>query len=130
IVTLASPNNTAPPVLWRARRKIGLQLRSIEEPSTQCQTTTHHYHHTGRMPAAEQGGTGCVSFENANALNQRTGVPLQLQTTQNQYHHHQQQQQNPHTMQHTTQKGYDAEQARMEAWMDENQEFVQDYFIR
>ncbi|XP_054083448.1 dual 3',5'-cyclic-AMP and -GMP phosphodiesterase 11 isoform X2 [Zeugodacus cucurbitae] len=111
----------------------GLQLRSIEEPSAQCQTPTHHYHYTSRMPTAEQGGTGCVSFENANALNQRTGVPLQLQqTTQNQYHHQQQQQQqqNPHTMQHTTQKGYDAEQARMEAWMDENQEFVQDYFIR
>ncbi|XP_050320395.1 dual 3',5'-cyclic-AMP and -GMP phosphodiesterase 11 isoform X1 [Bactrocera neohumeralis] len=121
-----TPTNTA-----NSSPVSGLQLRSIEEPSAQChQTQTHHYHHTGRMPAAEQGGTGCVSFENANALNQRTGVPLQLQTTQNQYHHHQQPQQNPHTMQHTTQKGYDAEQARMEAWMDENQEFVQDYFIR
>lgn len=27
-------------------------------------------------------------------------------------------------------KPYDAEYARMEAWMDENQEFVQDYFMR
>ncbi|XP_017493613.1 PREDICTED: dual 3',5'-cyclic-AMP and -GMP phosphodiesterase 11-like [Rhagoletis zephyria] len=91
------------------------------------------------MPAAEQGGTGCVTFDSANALSPRTGVPLQLQTTPHQYqhqlqlqhqHHQQQQQQNMHTMQHTTQKGYDAEQARMEAWMDENQEFIQDYFIR
>ncbi|XP_067624742.1 dual 3',5'-cyclic-AMP and -GMP phosphodiesterase 11 isoform X2 [Eurosta solidaginis] len=106
----------------------GLQLRSIEEPSAQCHTQTHHYQYTGgRMPVAEQGGTGCVTFENAITLNQRTGVPLQLQTAQQSY---QPLQQNPHTMQHTTQKGYDAEQARMEAWMDENQEFVQDYFIR
>ncbi|XP_036328581.1 dual 3',5'-cyclic-AMP and -GMP phosphodiesterase 11-like isoform X2 [Rhagoletis pomonella] len=118
----------------------GLQLRSIEEPSAQCQTQTHTYHHhqnlTGRMPAAEQGGTGCVTLDSANALSPRTGVPLQLQPTPHQYQHQlplqhqQQQQQNLHTMQHTTQKGYDAEQARMEAWMDENQEFIQDYFIR
>lgn len=27
-------------------------------------------------------------------------------------------------------KSYDAEYARMESWMDENQEFVQDYFMR
>uniref|UniRef100_W8B7A9 Phosphodiesterase n=2 Tax=Ceratitis capitata TaxID=7213 RepID=W8B7A9_CERCA len=134
VTTTANTGNSSP--------VSGLQLRCIEEPTsaTQCQTQQTHHYYTGgggggRMPTAEQGGTGCVTFENANALNQRTtGVPLQLQTTtqshysQHQYQH--QQQQSMHTMQHTTQKGYDAEQARMEAWMDENQEFVQDYFIR
>jgi len=82
----------------------GLHLRSIEEPATQLQTQS-------RMQA-EQGGTGCGSEQ--SLLGSRTGVPLQMQ--------------NAHQI--TPQKGYDAEYARMESWMDENQEFVQDYFIR
>ena len=59
-----------------------------------------------RMPA-EQGGT--VGLE--NNLGSRSSVPLPLQIP-------------PH------QSNYDAEYARMEAWLDENPEFVQDYFIR
>lgn len=62
-----------------------------------------------RMPT-EQGGT--TSVENVNA---RSGVPLpsplQLPSCQ-------------------TTCEYDAEYSRMEAWMDENPEFIQDYFIR
>ncbi|XP_054741634.1 dual 3',5'-cyclic-AMP and -GMP phosphodiesterase 11 isoform X1 [Anastrepha obliqua] len=128
--TTKAASSTTAATTTQSLPESGLQLRSIEEPGSQYQTQAHHHHHhTGRMPAAEQGGTGCVIFDSANALSPRTGVPLQLQTSQHQYQY-QQQQQNPHTMQHTTQKGFDAEQARMEAWMDENQEFVQDYFIR
>ncbi|KAM8716750.1 hypothetical protein ACLKA7_003597 [Drosophila subpalustris] len=53
------------------------------------------------------------------------------------YHHQQQQQQYQGYSHHYHQtsspqhsRPYDPEHARMEAWMDENQEFVQDYFIR
>ncbi|XP_037960082.1 dual 3',5'-cyclic-AMP and -GMP phosphodiesterase 11 isoform X2 [Teleopsis dalmanni] len=81
----------------------GLHLRSIEEPSAQP---------TQNRMTAEQGGTGFGS--ETSLLGSRTGVPLPLQ--------------NAHPL--SPQKGYDAEYARMEAWMDENQEFVQDYFIR
>ncbi|XP_055920865.1 dual 3',5'-cyclic-AMP and -GMP phosphodiesterase 11-like isoform X3 [Eupeodes corollae] len=63
---------------------------------------------SNRMPS-EQGGTG-MGLDN---LGSRPGVPLQLQMLPS-----------------TNQQCYDAEYARMEAWMDENQEFVQDYFIR
>lgn len=55
------------------------------------------------MPA-EQGGT--TGLDN---LGSRSGVPLP-------------------TCQQTP--PYDAEYSRMESWMDENQEFVQDYFLR
>ncbi|KAL5278928.1 PDE5A family protein [Megaselia abdita] len=59
------------------------------------------------MPG-EQGGTG-LGYDNTGS---RTSVPLQLQ------------------MPPSTQQFYDAEYARMEAWMDEHPEFVQDYFLR
>ncbi|XP_055635245.1 dual 3',5'-cyclic-AMP and -GMP phosphodiesterase 11-like isoform X2 [Toxorhynchites rutilus septentrionalis] len=148
IVTLASPSNTVPPVLWRARRKAGLHLRSIEEPQS-------------RMPA-EQGGT--VGLD--TSLGSRSGVPLPLQlqpasqqsqsvpnsisglnhhqlALNNHHHHpHHHLHHNHHYQHHHSGGGipvasnsgsnssYDAEFARMEAWLDENQEFVQDYFIR
>jgi dual 3',5'-cyclic-AMP and -GMP phosphodiesterase 11 len=60
------------------------------------------------MPAAE-GGT------NLGLEHTRAGVPLPLQLGSN--HHHQS-------------SHYDAEYARMEAWLDENQEFAQNYFMR
>lgn len=61
-----------------------------------------------RMPA-EQGGT--TGLDNTGS---RTGVPLPLSLPSNQ------------------QPSYelDAECSRMESWMDENPEFIQDYFIR
>ncbi|XP_034474933.1 dual 3',5'-cyclic-AMP and -GMP phosphodiesterase 11 isoform X1 [Drosophila innubila] len=182
-----SPNQAAPPVLWRARRKIGLHLRSIEEPaSTPLQLAA-------RMPA-EQGGTGYGMSEHSLLLATRTGVPLPLSQQQQspahyQYNnssnsncnisgnningnninggnnhitagyvattaaayqqHSQQQHPHQHVLYHQQQqqyqgyshhyhqtsspqhsRPYDPEHARMEAWMDENQEFVQDYFIR
>lgn len=55
------------------------------------------------MPA-EQGGADSGT---------RSGVPLPLQLPAP-----------------DTQVSYDAEYARMEAWLDENPEFTQDYFIR
>ncbi|XP_065355555.1 dual 3',5'-cyclic-AMP and -GMP phosphodiesterase 11 isoform X3 [Calliphora vicina] len=106
------------------------------------------------MPA-ELGGTGYGSEQNL-LLSSRTGVPLAIY----QHHHQQQQQQHqhqyqlqhyttnshhhPHLYQHqnsnssttclnplsSPQRLYDPEYSRMESWMDENQEFVQDYFIR
>lgn len=61
------------------------------------------------MPA-EQGGT--LGFD--NNLGCKSSVPLPLQLPSSNHH----------------QVSYDAEFARMESWLDENQEFVQDYFIR
>lgn len=77
-----------------------------------------HFFHTGlhlrgieqphsRMPT-EQGGT--TSVENVNA---RSGVPLPTPLSSCQ-----------------TPCEYDAEFTRMESWMDENPEFIQDYFNR
>ncbi|XP_053675303.1 dual 3',5'-cyclic-AMP and -GMP phosphodiesterase 11-like [Anopheles nili] len=120
------------------RNKQGLHLRSIEEPQS-------------RMPT-EQGGT--VGLD--TTLGSRAGVPLPLQlpphsnlhhhhhhslANNNHHHHHhhhhqqqQQQQQQGSSGQHggacPGPGGYDAEFARMESWLDENPEFVQDYFIR
>lgn len=59
------------------------------------------------MPA-EQGGT--AGLDN---IGSRSGVPLPLSLPPNCH-----------------QQTYDAEYARMESWMDENPDFVQDYFIR
>ncbi|XP_073825840.1 phosphodiesterase 11 isoform X3 [Musca autumnalis] len=94
----------------------------------------------GRM-TTELGGTGYGSEQNV-LLNNRTGVPLATYQ-QHQYQQHQQQQQqqqqNNSSISCTLslglnplspQRHYDPEYARMEAWMDEHQEFVQDYFIR
>ncbi|XP_039229133.1 dual 3',5'-cyclic-AMP and -GMP phosphodiesterase 11 isoform X2 [Drosophila yakuba] len=172
----SSPNNAAPPVLWRARRKIGLHLRSIEEPAT----TPLQFQPTGRMNT-EQGGTGYGGYGSSEhsllIATRHAGVPLPLaqqqplpahyqplshsgaappsssngspssgggvQTSatpqpqqqyqvhqpyqyQYQYQHHYHHQAN--SPQHH--RPYDPEHARMEAWLDENQEFVQDYFIR
>lgn len=58
-----------------------------------------------RMPA-EQGGTA-----NVDNIVSRSVVPLQMPNCQTPYE-------------------YDAEYCRMESWLDENPEFVQDYFIR
>lgn len=105
---------------------------------------------SGRMPT-ELGGTGYGSEQNL-LLSNRTGVPLATYQ-QHQYQQHQnsllqqqqQQQQTPSSPYYnypsttsasfilhplSPQRHYDPEYARMEAWMDENQEFVQDYFIR
>lgn len=63
-------------------------------------------HTTNRMPA-EQGGTAGLDHSSS-----RSGVPLPLSITPSQP------------------QPYDAEYSRMESWMDENPEFIQDYFIR
>ncbi|XP_052867591.1 dual 3',5'-cyclic-AMP and -GMP phosphodiesterase 11 isoform X2 [Anopheles cruzii] len=104
------------------RNKQGLHLRSIEEPQN-------------RMPT-EQGGTaGGLD----TTLGSRSGVPLPLppHTTHHYHGHH-----NHHHLYHGStgvasgngsvgaSGTYDAEFARMESWLDENPEFVQDYFIR
>ena len=52
---------------------------------------------------------GALGFDNFGS---RSGVPL------------------PSNQLPSTQIGYDAEYSRMETWLDENQEFAQDYFIR
>lgn len=63
-----------------------------------------------RMPA-EQGGTA-GGLE--NHIGSRTSVPLPLHLPP----------------QHVLYGGYGPEYSRMESWLDENPEFVQDYFIR
>lgn len=59
----------------------------------------------GRMPV-EQGGT--TVLENNSSVRSSVPLPLTLPPPTN----------------------YGAEFARMEAWLDENPEFAQDYFIR
>ncbi|XP_058450116.1 dual 3',5'-cyclic-AMP and -GMP phosphodiesterase 11-like isoform X3 [Malaya genurostris] len=136
---------------WKIAQKLGLHLRSIEEPQS-------------RMPA-EQGGTVGLDA----SLGSCSGVPLPLQlqpasqqsgpnsTSGGGLNHHPLGLSNHHHLHHlhhhhqhlhhlgnssgssgggppvtgtSSSGGYDAEYARMEAWLDENPEFVQDYFIR
>jgi len=72
-----------------------------------------------RMPAAEGGGIA-LGLEH----NTRSGIPVPLQLNSNHHHHHQ------HHHHHHQQQHYDAEYSRMESWLDEHQDFAQDYFIR
>ncbi|XP_055837299.1 dual 3',5'-cyclic-AMP and -GMP phosphodiesterase 11-like isoform X1 [Episyrphus balteatus] len=88
--------------VWRLKHKKDKRKKGLHLRSIEEPQQT-----SNRMPS-EQGGTG-MGLDN---LGSRPGVPLQLQ------------------MLPSNQQCYDAEYARMEAWMDENQEFVQDYFIR
>nr|XP_040238527.2 dual 3',5'-cyclic-AMP and -GMP phosphodiesterase 11-like isoform X5 [Anopheles coluzzii] len=158
---------------WTLARKLGLHLRSIEEPQS-------------RMPT-EQGGTVGLDA----TLGSRAGVPLPLQLPPHSNLHHHHPHHNHHSHHHANSSsssgsnsgssgshhpppnshhhhhhhhhhhqqtgalgcggctggptqgaqgsaggaiggggGYDAEFARMESWLDENPEFMQDYFIR
>lgn len=65
------------------------------------------------MPAVE--GTN-LGLENINNVRSGVGHSHTLNTNSNHNHH-----QNNH---------YDLEHTRMEAWLDEHQEFAQEYFIR
>ncbi|XP_029158686.1 dual 3',5'-cyclic-AMP and -GMP phosphodiesterase 11-like isoform X1 [Nylanderia fulva] len=97
-----------PPVLWSSRRKHGLHLRSIEEPRMTAETAA----------PCVQGVQGA-----------QTGVASQSMLQQVQdgsggsgggggaYYS-------------STSTVYDPEYARMEAWLDEHPDFVNDYFLR
>lgn len=69
-------------------------------------------------------GTGPVSPSPASLQ-----APL-LSTEQQQSHHYYNHYPHHHHRYSTSSPAYNAEHARMEAWMDENPEFMQDYIIR
>lgn len=86
----------------------GLHLRSIEEPQS-------------RMPAVEgQTNLGLeihsINHSITSSANGNSRMGGSHSHNSNSHHH-----QNNH---------YDAEYARMESWLDEHQEFAQEYFIR
>ncbi|XP_070499705.1 dual 3',5'-cyclic-AMP and -GMP phosphodiesterase 11-like isoform X3 [Chironomus tepperi] len=86
----------------------GLHLRSIEEPQS-------------RMPTTIDGGHINLGLENninniSNISNSNSRLGASHSHNSNSNHH-----QNNH---------YDVEFARMESWLDEHQEFAQEYFIR
>jgi dual 3',5'-cyclic-AMP and -GMP phosphodiesterase 11 len=69
------------------------------------------------MPAVEGTNLGLEIINNSA----RSGVSHALNNNNNSNHHHHQNNNSHH---------YDLEHARMEAWLDEHQEFAQEYFIR
>lgn len=114
----------------------GLHLRSIEEPPSRMVSeqggTTGLDHPSSRAP---------LSASNSNPHQQTTSQPQQYpnhmlyqqhnhNNRHNQSHQQQQQQSHNHNYHHHQQQPYDPELVRMESWMDENPDFVQDYFIR
>ncbi|XP_016963607.1 dual 3',5'-cyclic-AMP and -GMP phosphodiesterase 11 isoform X1 [Drosophila biarmipes] len=108
-----------------ATRHAGVPL-----PLAQQQPLPAHYQpqsHSGPAPASSSGTNGSSSSGGppASAYPQQQQQQYQVhQQYQYQHHYH-----HPgNSPQHH--RPYDPEHARMEAWLDENQEFVQDYFIR
>lgn len=116
---------------------IGLHLRSIGEP------TANNSLHPAPDEHASVGAQSSNPQQPAQTLANNcspglgkggsvSGMPTEVsssggQSTNEQFH----QQNNPMSCSSiSSSKPYDAEYARMEAWMDENQEFVQDYFMR
>ncbi|XP_024939186.1 dual 3',5'-cyclic-AMP and -GMP phosphodiesterase 11 isoform X3 [Cephus cinctus] len=94
-----------PPVLWSSRRKPGLHLRSIEEPRMTAETAA----------PCVQGVQGVQSVQGVMA-GQMTLQQSQDAKSGGYYS--------------STSAVYDPEYARMEAWLDEHPDFVNDYFLR
>ncbi|XP_068968084.1 dual 3',5'-cyclic-AMP and -GMP phosphodiesterase 11-like isoform X2 [Bombus flavifrons] len=92
-----------PPVLWSSRRKPGLHLRSIEEPRMTAETAA---------PCVQ----GMQGVQSAMA-GQGTLQQVQDGKSAGGYYS-------------STSAVYDPEYARMEAWLDEHPDFVNDYFLR
>ncbi|XP_043516046.1 dual 3',5'-cyclic-AMP and -GMP phosphodiesterase 11-like isoform X5 [Frieseomelitta varia] len=93
-----------PPVLWSSRRKpVGLHLRSIEEPRMTAETAA---------PCVQgmQGAQTAVAGQ---------GTLQQVQDGKSTGGYYS-----------STSAVYDPEYARMEAWLDEHPDFVNDYFLR
>lgn len=70
------------------------------------------------MPAVEGTNLGLEIINNNSSS--RSGVSHTHNNNSNSNHHHQ----------NNNSHHYDLEHARMEAWLDEHQEFAQEYFIR
>ncbi|XP_039229135.1 dual 3',5'-cyclic-AMP and -GMP phosphodiesterase 11 isoform X3 [Drosophila yakuba] len=110
-----------------ATRHAGVPL-----PLAQQQPLPAHYQplsHSGAAPPSSSNGSpssgGGVQTSATPQPQQQYQVhqPYQYQYQYQHHYHHQ-----ANSPQHH--RPYDPEHARMEAWLDENQEFVQDYFIR
>ncbi|XP_036668714.3 dual 3',5'-cyclic-AMP and -GMP phosphodiesterase 11 isoform X3 [Drosophila suzukii] len=115
-----------------ATRHAGVPL-----PLAQQQPLPAHYQplsHSGQAPpssasaSATNGSSSSATAGGhpASVFPQQQQQQYQVQQYQYQYQHHYHHPGN--SPQHH--RPYDPEHARMEAWLDENQEFVQDYFIR
>ncbi|XP_047362344.1 dual 3',5'-cyclic-AMP and -GMP phosphodiesterase 11-like isoform X2 [Vespa velutina] len=102
--SVAVASSAHPPVLWSSRRKPGLHLRSIEEPRMTAETAA---------PCLQgvQGVQGVMAGQ---------GILQQVQDGKSTGSYY--------TTSTTT--VYDPEYARMEAWLDEHPDFVNDYFLR
>lgn len=121
---------------------LGLQLRSIEEPPSRMVSeqggTTGLDHPNSRAPLSASNSHHQHPQQITSQPQQYPNHILQPQTNHNNRHNHtnQSHQQNQsshlyhHHHHHHHQQTYDPELVRMESWMDENPEFVQDYFIR
>lgn len=132
----------------------GLHLRSIEEPPSRMVSeqggtsgldhpnsraplsapnhhNQHHHHHHHHQQST-------TTSQTTQQYPHHVLQPHQVQHSSN--HHHRHNNNNSHSNQshqlhqqqlnHHQQQPYDPELVRMESWMDENPEFVQDYFIR
>ncbi|XP_026835988.1 dual 3',5'-cyclic-AMP and -GMP phosphodiesterase 11 isoform X3 [Drosophila erecta] len=108
---------------------IATRHSGVPLPLAQQQLLPAHYqplHHPGAAPPSSSNGSS--SSSGGGVQTSATPQPQQQyqvhQPYQYQHHYHHQ----ANSPQHH--RPYDPEHARMEAWLDENQEFVQDYFIR
>ncbi|XP_046832807.1 dual 3',5'-cyclic-AMP and -GMP phosphodiesterase 11 isoform X1 [Vespa crabro] len=101
--SVAVASSAHPPVLWSSRRKPGLHLRSIEEPRMTAETAA---------PCLQgvQGVQGVMAGQ---------GILQQVQDGKSTGSYYT-----------STTTVYDPEYARMEAWLDEHPDFVNDYFLR
>lgn len=108
-----------------ATRHAGVPL-----PLAQHQPLPAHYqplNHSGAAPPSLSNGSSSSGGGVQTSATPQQQQQYQVQQPyQYQYQHHYHHQAN--SPQHH--RPYDPEHARMEAWLDENQEFVQDYFIR
>ncbi|XP_032569772.1 dual 3',5'-cyclic-AMP and -GMP phosphodiesterase 11 isoform X4 [Drosophila sechellia] len=108
-----------------ATRHAGVPL-----PVAQHQPLPAHYqplNHSGPAPQSSSNGSSSSGGGVQTSATPQQQQQYQVQQPyQYQYQHHYHHQAN--SPQHH--RPYDPEHARMEAWLDENQEFVQDYFIR
>nr|XP_039147081.1 dual 3',5'-cyclic-AMP and -GMP phosphodiesterase 11 isoform X3 [Drosophila simulans] len=106
-----------------ATRHAGVPL-----PLAQHQPLPAHYqplNHSGPAPPSSSNGSSSSGGGVQTSATPQQQQQYQVQQPYQYQHHYHHQANSP---QHH--RPYDPEHARMEAWLDENQEFVQDYFIR
>ncbi|XP_071633561.1 dual 3',5'-cyclic-AMP and -GMP phosphodiesterase 11 isoform X2 [Temnothorax longispinosus] len=96
-----------PPVLWSSRRKPGLQFRSIEEPRMTAETAAPCVQGVQGAQSGVASQNMLQQVQDGNGGSGGSGAYYSSTST-----------------------AYDPEYARMEAWLDEHPDFVNDYFLR